>query len=287
MGRLPEDGRCGLGIGRRPEKRRPPVHCDRVVSTFPFSAPLYEWKDVPSAPGVVGFDCLKCSVARYFKTHQLSELCVRTWCALNFPLAEKVWHAKLDRSGSIAGGQSHCDFRWSTASDDVSGAAPENRAESLLLQSTTIRSKVGAGGASHVKDRSFRPGAKGIEQVLGPLEASIMEHLWAKGPQALAAVHQALGGTRNIAYTTVHTELARLIKKNLVIKSGAYAEAMYAAKVPRETFVGDVVRSVLRGLLDAHGPVAVHGFVDLIDDNDEARATLQLRLRARDLGDGA
>jgi ubiquinone biosynthesis protein len=80
--------------------------------TFPFSAPSYEWKDVASPSDVVGFDCLKCPVADYFKTQQLSELCVRTWCALDFPLAEDVWHAKLERAGSIAGGQSHCDFRW-------------------------------------------------------------------------------------------------------------------------------------------------------------------------------
>ncbi len=80
--------------------------------TFPFSAPSYEWKDVASAAGAVGFDCLRCPVAEYFKTQQLSELCVRTWCALDFPLAEKIWHAKLERSGSIAGGASHCDFRW-------------------------------------------------------------------------------------------------------------------------------------------------------------------------------
>ncbi|HEV2741407.1 MAG TPA: AarF/UbiB family protein [Candidatus Elarobacter sp.] len=80
--------------------------------TFPFSAPSYEWKDVASAAGTVGFDCLRCPVAEYFKTQQLSELCVRTWCALDFPLAEKIWHAKLERSGSIAGGASRCDFRW-------------------------------------------------------------------------------------------------------------------------------------------------------------------------------
>ena len=84
--------------------------------TFPFSAPSYEWKDVSSPAGVVAFDCRKCPVAEYFQTQQLSELCVRTWCALDFPLAENVWHAKLERSGSIAGGQSHCDFRWRTVS---------------------------------------------------------------------------------------------------------------------------------------------------------------------------
>jgi ubiquinone biosynthesis protein len=80
--------------------------------TFPFSSPSYEWKDVEAAPDVVGFDCLRCPVAEYFKTQDLAELCVRTWCALDFPLAENVWHGRLDRTGSIAGGASRCDFRW-------------------------------------------------------------------------------------------------------------------------------------------------------------------------------
>jgi len=136
-----------------------------------------------------------------------------------------------------------------------------------------------------VKDRPFRPDAKGLEQVLGPLEAAIMEHLWAKGPQAIADVHRALGGSSGIAYTTVHTELSRLIKKKLVVKRGSYADATYAAKVARERFVDDVVRNVLRGLLEAHGPIAVHGFVDLIAGDDEARAALERRLEARDRGD--
>ncbi len=111
-----------------------------------------------------------------------------------------------------------------------------------------------------------------------------MEHLWAKGPQAIVELHQCLGGVSSIAYTTVHTELSRLIKKHLVVKRGSYAEATYTAKVPREQFVGDVVRDVLRGLLDAHGPVAVHGFVDLVASDDDARALLEQGLKARKRG---
>ena len=80
--------------------------------TFPFSTPSYEWKSLPSPAGVVSFDCLRCPVAEYFEAQNLSELCVRTWCALDFPLAEKVWDAQLVRSGSIAGGAACCDFRW-------------------------------------------------------------------------------------------------------------------------------------------------------------------------------
>jgi len=99
------------------------------------------------------------------------------------------------------------------------------------------------------------------------------------GPQSIGELHETLGSTTAIAYTTVHTELARLVKKKLVVKRGRYAEATYAARVPRETFVNDLVRNVLRGLLDAHGPIAVHGFVDLIAEDDEARAALERRLQ--------
>ena len=30
---------------------------------------------------------------------------------MDYPLAE-LWHAKLERTGSIAGGADKCDFRW-------------------------------------------------------------------------------------------------------------------------------------------------------------------------------
>jgi ubiquinone biosynthesis protein len=80
--------------------------------TFPFSVPSYEWQAVTSPAGVVAFNCLRCPVAAYFKAQSLSDLCLRTWCALDFQLAESVWNSRLERSGSIAGGASVCDFRW-------------------------------------------------------------------------------------------------------------------------------------------------------------------------------
>lgn len=47
-------------------------------------------------------------------TQSLSDLCVNTWCALDFRIAENVWSATLERTGTIAAGASHCDFRWHT-----------------------------------------------------------------------------------------------------------------------------------------------------------------------------
>jgi len=83
----------------------------KLFRSFPFNSPSYHWKDVIAGNNIVGFDCLKCPVAEYFETKELSRFCTKTWCALDYPLAE-IWNAKLERTGSIAGGAIKCDFRW-------------------------------------------------------------------------------------------------------------------------------------------------------------------------------
>ena len=82
-----------------------------LFRSFPFGSPSYEWRDVVSPDGAIGFDCLKCPVADFFASHNASELCVQTFCRLDFPLAE-IWGGKLERTGTIASGAQRCDFRW-------------------------------------------------------------------------------------------------------------------------------------------------------------------------------
>ncbi len=88
----------------------------KLFRKFPFNNPSYVWQDVKTTNNVVSFNCLKCPVAEYFKSKGLSEFCVATWCALDYPLAE-MWDAKLERTGSIAGGAAKCDFRWILKAD--------------------------------------------------------------------------------------------------------------------------------------------------------------------------
>ncbi|MGP1679749.1 MAG: AarF/UbiB family protein [Burkholderiales bacterium] len=82
-----------------------------LFRSFPFGSPSYEWRDVPSSDEAIAFDCVKCPVAEFFASRNASELCVRTFCQLDFPLAEK-WGGRLERSGTIASGAQRCDFRW-------------------------------------------------------------------------------------------------------------------------------------------------------------------------------
>ena len=95
-----------------------------LFRTFPFGAPSYEWRDVMSADGSIAFDCTKCPVAEFFGKHDASELCVQTFCRLDFPLAEK-WGGRLHRTGTIASGAATCDFRWKPreAAESESSAA--------------------------------------------------------------------------------------------------------------------------------------------------------------------
>lgn len=83
----------------------------RLFRRFPFGPPSYEWKDIDTKDGAVAFDCLRCAAAEYFASEHKSDLCVRTFCNLDFALAV-MWRARLERGGTLAGGAERCDFRW-------------------------------------------------------------------------------------------------------------------------------------------------------------------------------
>jgi predicted transcriptional regulator len=58
-----------------------------------------------------------------------------------------------------------------------------------------------------------------LGKVLGSRQASILEYLWLEGPQSVSQLHRALADVDGVAYTTVFTELSRMLKKGLVAKS--------------------------------------------------------------------
>ena len=134
---------------------------------------------------------------------------------------------------------------------------------------------------SNVKSKTYRPDSIGVEQVLGTREAAIMEYLWKHGPLAPGDLHRALSAKEPLAYSTVYTELLRLGKKGLVRKKGSHLDATYAPALSREQFVTSLVSQVVGGLIDAHGAAAIHGFVDVIADNEESMGVVKRLLRGR------
>jgi len=118
-----------------------------------------------------------------------------------------------------------------------------------------------------------RRAKKTAAQTLGPRQSTIMESLWADGPQTPVDLHRRLSANEDVAYTTIFTELSRLVAKRLVRKRGrTHLSVTYEAAMTREAYVSDNVAAVLGDLLAAHGSAVIHGFVDLVAEHDELEA---------------
>jgi L-2-amino-thiazoline-4-carboxylic acid hydrolase-like protein len=93
--------------------------CVRGFLRFPFSPPGYRFEIYPTEDGVF-LDMHHCQVADFFKAHGASELCVNTWCELDFGLAE-LWGGWLERDKTIASGCQLCNFRFKTGDNEKNG----------------------------------------------------------------------------------------------------------------------------------------------------------------------
>ena len=83
---------------------------------YPFNRPGYRYTDVPEPRGR-GLDMLRCPVADYLISEAAGDLCVATWCNLDFPLAH-MWGGELERHGTLAAGEPRCDFRFRASGPD-------------------------------------------------------------------------------------------------------------------------------------------------------------------------
>ena len=80
------------------------------------------------------------------------------------------------------------------------------------------------------------------------------------------------------------TELTRMLRKKLVIKSndgGTHLDMRYRAGVTREDLVTSVVSDTLGSLIAAHGPAAVHGFVNAVAHDPASLEELRRVLNAQ------
>lgn len=93
---------------------------DTVPLLFPFNPPGYIAKWVPLEDGV-GYDVVRCPVAEYFRKNNAADLCVSSWCNLDFPLGELL-RQRLTREKTLVLGDDRCTFRWMPATSSGSQA---------------------------------------------------------------------------------------------------------------------------------------------------------------------
>ncbi len=80
-----------------------------VSLRFPFNAPGYQIETVANDRGVA-FDVVKCPVAAYLYAKGAADLCLASWCNLDYALAD-LSRETLVRTKTLAAGEDRCDFR--------------------------------------------------------------------------------------------------------------------------------------------------------------------------------
>lgn len=99
--------------------------------------------------------------------------------------------------------------------------------------------------------------AEGLEVLLGPTEARIMEIAWRTPDLTVKQVLFELGTGVHLAYTTVMTILNRLVEKELLTRRRDGRNFVYSPTVTREAFIKERTSRII-ACLDKNFPESKH-----------------------------
>src|SRR5437764_825045 len=118
--------------------------------------------------------------------------------------------------------------------------------------------------------------------MIGPLEITVMEILWANGESNVHDVVQRLG--RPLAYTTVMTTLDRLYKKGMLERRKEERAFLYAPRFTKSEWerkeAGDLLAAFFAGPKSS-GDLLISCLVDIVGQQDAALLD-ELERRIRD-----
>jgi predicted transcriptional regulator len=134
---------------------------------------------------------------------------------------------------------------------------------------------------SKIAMRGFRPTDRGIKQVLGKLEAEVMQILWQRPGQAVSEVETQLRRKREIARTTVLTTLDRMHNKGYLTREKQGKAFVYSPRYSREDFEREMAQEVLGALLGGIGEPVLSTFVELVGEDDSNLDRLEELIKAQ------
>ncbi len=108
-----------------------------------------------------------------------------------------------------------------------------------------------------------------LETLLGPLEQDVMDVVWRLRDATVRDVHAELVAGRDIAYTTVMTTMARLARKELLLRDTADLAHRYRPVVSRDQYARGAVGDVLAWLLERYPEPAVAYLADVVEELDD------------------
>ena len=115
---------------------------------------------------------------------------------------------------------------------------------------------------------------------LHELESEVMEQLWRSGEASVRSVMEALnkGASKERAYTTYMTILARLHKKGLLVRRRQGKLDLYAPAYERDEYMRLRAGAEVEELVSQYGDVALSQFAEQMASLDPARRRALQRL---------
>src|ERR1700759_4818340 len=112
------------------------------------------------------------------------------------------------------------------------------------------------------------------------LESEVMEQLWRSGEASVRSVMEALNkrATKERAYTTYMTIMARLHKKGLLVRRRDGKTDYYAPAYERGQYMALRAQSEVEGLVEQYGDVALSNFASQMASLARARRRALQRL---------
>jgi len=129
--------------------------------------------------------------------------------------------------------------------------------------------------------RGYRPTDRGIKQVLGKLEAEVINILWQKRDQTVVEVEERLRRKREIAHTTVLTTLDRMHRKGYLTREKQGKAFAYSPRYTREEFERGLAQEVLGGLLGGLSEPVLSTFIDLVSEDDAKLDRLEALIKEK------
>ena len=129
----------------------------------------------------------------------------------------------------------------------------------------------------------FRPAAAAPPATLGPLEAQIMEILWAApAPMPVSGVVETLGGQgRRLSHSATKAVLNNLAAKGLVTKGRSGKATLFHPRLDRDALKREVVASVFGWLRSQYGAPVISQLVDELALDEASLAEFERLIQAR------
>jgi predicted transcriptional regulator len=119
---------------------------------------------------------------------------------------------------------------------------------------------------------------------LHPLEAEVMEAIWAQGDASVRAVMESLNRPAQTerAYTTYMTIMARLYRKGVLDRRRQGKTDFYSSRLSRDEYMTRRAREQVDELVSEYGDVALAHFARQVGSLDPARRRALQRLARED-----